>query len=159
MSAKSITFSVNGQRAESTVGAETPLLYILRNDLHLMGTRFGCGAGACGSCTVLLEGRAVNSCDTPLWAVQDKAITTVEGLGTPEHPHPVQRAFLDLQAAQCGYCINGIMMSVAALQRQADLPTETALQAALARHLCRCGTHLRIVQAARLALGLAAPAP
>jgi nicotinate dehydrogenase subunit A len=157
MSTAPINFSVNGQPAESKVDANTPLLYILRNDLQLKGTRFGCGTGACGSCTVLVDGRAVHSCDTPLWAVQHKTITTVEGLASQHHPHPVQQAFLDLQAAQCGYCINGIMLSVVALQQQAETPTEAALQAALARHLCRCGTHLRIVQAARVALGLATP--
>lgn len=148
-------FSVNGAPVEVAVDGDTPLLHVLRNDLQLKGTRFGCGAGACGSCTVLLDGRAVNSCDTPVWAVQDHAVTTVEGLGTPGAPHPVQQAFVELQAAQCGYCINGIMMSVAALQQQATPPTEDELQAALARHLCRCGTHWRILQAARRVLGMA----
>ena len=150
----SITFSVNGASVSVAVDADTPLLYVLRNDLKLKGTRFGCGAGACGSCTVLLDGRAVNSCDTPMWAVQDRSITTVEGLGTPEQPHPVQQAFIDSQAAQCGYCINGIMVSIAALLEQDSAPSEEALQAALARHLCRCGTHMRIVHAARQALRL-----
>lgn len=154
-----IPFRVNGQEAHAAVDADTPLLYVLRNDLQLKGTRFGCGAGACGSCTVLLDGRAVNSCDTPMWAVQDREVTTVEGLGTPERPHPVQQAFVDLQAAQCGYCINGIMLSVAALLQQQAAPSEAALQAALSRHLCRCGTHLRILQAARQALQLAQAVP
>ncbi len=149
-----IPFRVNGQAASAAVDVDTPLLYVLRNDLKLKGTRFGCGAGPCGSCTVLLDGRAVNSCDTPMWAVQDHEVTTVEGLGTPERPHPVQQAFVDLQAAQCGYCINGIMLSVAALLRQDAAPTEAALQVALSRHLCRCGTHMRILQAARQALEL-----
>jgi aerobic-type carbon monoxide dehydrogenase small subunit (CoxS/CutS family) len=147
-------FSINGAPVEVAVDGDTPLLYVLRNDLQLKGTRFGCGAGACGSCTVLLDGRAVNSCDTPVWAVQDHAVTTVEGLGTPDAPHPVQQAFIELQAAQCGYCINGIMLSVAALQQQATPPTEDELQAVLARHLCRCGTHWRILQAARRVLGI-----
>lgn len=147
-------FSVNGHPVEAAAGSDTPLLHVLRNDLQLKGTRFGCGAGACGSCTVLLDGHAVNSCDTPLWAVAGREVTTVEGLGTPEAPHPVQQAFLELQAAQCGYCINGLMMSVAALSRRSPAATEADLQAALARHLCRCGTHWRIVQAARRALGL-----
>lgn len=149
---------VNGQPATATADDDTPLLYVLRNDLQLKGTRFGCGSGHCGSCTVLLDGRAVHSCNTPLWAAQGHNITTVEGLGTPAHPHPVQQAFVDLQAAQCGYCINGIMLSVAALQQQAaaahEVATEAALQAALARHLCRCGAHRRILQAARQVLGL-----
>ena len=150
----SIAFSVNGSGVSVAVDADTPLLYVLRNDLKLKGTRFGCGAGGCGSCTVLLDGRAVTSCDTPMWSVQDRSITTVEGLGTPEQPHPVQQAFIDSQAAQCGYCINGIMVSVAALLEQDAVPSEEALQAALARHLCRCGTHMRIVHAARQALQL-----
>ena len=150
----SIAFSVNGSGVSVAVDADTPLLYVLRNDLKLKGTRFGCGAGGCGSCTVLLDGRAVTSCDTPMWSVQDRSITTVEGLGTPEQPHPVQQAFIDSQAAQCGYCINGIMVSVAALLEQDAAPSEEALQAALARHLCRCGTHMRIVHAARQALRL-----
>lgn len=154
MPTPTITFNVNGHAAGVTVDADTPLLYVLRNDLQLKGTRFGCGHGACGSCTVLLDGRAVNSCDTPMWSVQDHQVMTVEGLGTPEQPHPVQQAFLDGQAAQCGYCINGIMVSIAALLAQDRAPTEEALQSALGRHLCRCGTHLRIVEAARLALGL-----
>lgn len=132
----------------------TPLLHVLRNDLGLKGTRAGCGVGACGSCTVLLDGRAVQSCDTPLWAARDRSVTTVEGLGTPERPHPVQQAFIDEQAAQCGYCINGMMLSMAALGAQEAPPTEAALQAALARHLCRCGTHMRILRAARRALGM-----
>jgi nicotinate dehydrogenase subunit A len=159
MNAIPITFRVNDSPVQAAAHGDTPLLYVLRNDLQLKGTRFGCGAGACGSCTVLLDGRAVNSCDTPLWAAEGHDVTTVEGLGTPEHPHPVQQAFLDLQAAQCAYCINGIMLSVAALRAQAEAPTEGALQAVLSRHLCRCGTHLRILQAARLALGLGPPAP
>ena len=158
-----IRLRVNGQPASSSADGQTPLLYVLRNDLQLKGTRFGCGSGNCGSCTVLLDGRAVHSCDTPLWAAQDHDITTVEGLGTPEQPHPVQQCFIDLQAAQCGYCINGIVLTVAALRQRAEAegtaPTEAALQAALARHLCRCGTHWRILQAARRALGLGTAAP
>jgi nicotinate dehydrogenase subunit A len=158
MSEQPTSFRVNGRAVQAAAGGDTPLLYVLRNDLQLKGTHFGCGAGACGCCTVLLDGRAVNSCDTPLWSVQGHEITTVEGLGTPAQPHPVQQAFLDLQAAQCGYCINGILLSVAALRARAEPPTEAALQAALARHLCRCGTHLRILAAARRVLGLE-PAP
>ena len=148
---------MNGRDASAALDGETRLLHVLRNDLQLKGTRFGCAAGACGSCTVLLDGRAVTSCNTPLWAVQGRDVTTVEGLGTPGQPHPVQQAFIDLQAAQCGYCINGILMSVAALLASAEPVSEAALQTALARHLCRCGTHLRILQAARRVLGLAAP--
>lgn len=148
---------VNGRPVRLEVDGSTPLLHVLRNDLQLKGTRFGCGAGACGSCTVLLDGRAVQSCDVPLEAARGCEVTTIEGLGSAERPHPVQRAFLDLQAAQCGYCIDGVMMSVAALQRRAEPPTEQALQEALRRHLCRCGTHWRILRAARRVLGLAEP--
>jgi aerobic-type carbon monoxide dehydrogenase small subunit (CoxS/CutS family) len=148
-----IRFRLNGAEAEALADADTPLLYVLRNDLEHTGTRFGCGSGACGSCMVLLDGRPVNSCDTPLWAAEGHEVTTVEGLGTPQNPHPVQQAFIELQAAQCGYCINGIMMSVAAL-RERGAVSEAQLQEALARHLCRCGTHWRILRAARQALGL-----
>jgi aerobic-type carbon monoxide dehydrogenase small subunit (CoxS/CutS family) len=148
-------FIVNGCRASVNVDADTALLYVLRNDLGLKGTRPGCAAGACGSCTVMLDGRAVQSCDTPMSAVIERAITTVEGLGTFERPHPVQQAFLDLQAAQCGYCINGMMVSVAALLAVTPEPSEAQLRTALKRHLCRCGTQLRILQAARRAAMLA----
>lgn len=155
MTAPSTCLTVNGSRVCAVAAEDTPLLYVLRNDLGLKGTRAGCSAGACGSCTVLLDGRAVQSCDTPLWAARDRSVTTIEGLGTPAHPHPVQQAFVDEQAAQCGYCINGVMLSVAALITP-DVPaTEAALQAALERHLCRCGTHMRILRAARRVLGLA----
>lgn len=146
--------TVNGQTSSVTVNPDTPLLYILRNDLGLKGTRFGCGTGSCGSCTVMLGGHAVQSCDTPMWAVQNRDITTIEGLGTPEHPHPVQQAFLDEQAAQCGYCINGMMISITALLKRTAVPTDAELLAALDRHLCRCGTHMRILQAARRAVSL-----
>jgi len=149
-----IRFKLNGGEVEIGAGPDTPLLYVLRNDLGASGTRFGCGAGACGSCMVLLDGRPVNSCDTPLSAIEGHQVTTVEGLGTPARPHPVQQAFLELQAAQCGYCINGIMISVAALRERREPVTEAQLQEALSRHLCRCGTHGRILQAARKALGL-----
>ena len=162
MTQSPITFRVNGRDTSAELDGETRLLHVLRNNLQLKGTRYGCGAGACGSCTVLLDGRAVTSCNTPLWAVHGRDVTTVEGLGTPGQPHPVQQAFINLQAAQCGYCINGILMSVAALlapAESAEPATEASLQTALARHLCRCGTHLRILQAARRVLGLAAPAP
>lgn len=154
MSCVPVRLTVNG--APVSVGADddTPLLHVLRNDLRLKGTRAGCGVGACGSCTVLLDGRSVQSCDTPLWAARDRSVTTVEGLGTPEQPHPVQQAFIDEQAAQCGYCINGMMLSVAALGAREAPPTEAALQAALERHLCRCGAHMRILRAARRALGM-----
>ena len=147
-------FKLNGQPVNLTGDSGTPLLHVLRNHLQLKGTRSGCGTGACGSCTVMVDGRAVQSCDMPAAAVNGCEVTTVEGLGSDGHLHPVQRAFLDLQAAQCGYCINGVMMSVAALRRRPEPPSEAALQTALSRHLCRCGTHMRILRAARRALGL-----
>lgn len=154
MSERLIRFRLNGGEAELEADADTPLLYALRNDLGVRGTRFGCGAGACGSCMVMLDGRPVNSCNTPLWAAEGHEVTTVEGLGTPARPHPVQQAFIELQAAQCGYCINGIIISVAALRARDEAVSEAQLQEALSRHLCRCGTHWRILRAARQALGL-----
>ncbi len=149
-----IKFTVNGKltQLEAEVTPDCPLLYVLRNDLKLKGTRFGCGSGACGSCTVLLDGQAVQSCDITVQAVQGKHVTTIEGLGTPEHPHPIQQCFIDEQAAQCGYCINGIMLSVAALLERNPNPSDEQLVTALDRHLCRCGTHMRILTAARAAI-------
>ena len=140
---------VNGLEHEVSAEPKTPLLYVLRNDLQLKGSRFGCGAGQCGACMVIMDGAAVPSCDTPLWSAAGKDITTVEGLGTPEKPHPVQQAFLDEQAAQCGYCINGIMMAAVALLRKTKNPTDAQIVAALDRNLCRCGTHVRILKAIR----------
>jgi nicotinate dehydrogenase subunit A len=134
---------VNGESRDMQADPSTPLVYVLRNDLGLKGTRFGCGTGHCGSCTVVMDGRAVQSCDTPLWSATGKEITTIEGLGTAARPHALQQAFLDEQAAQCGYCINGILMSISALEK----PTEEAILKALERHLCRCGTHVRILRA------------
>jgi len=142
---------VNGADHEVAAEPNTPLVYLLRNDLDLKGTRFGCGSGHCGACTVLVDGKAVHSCDTPLWSAAGREITTIEGLGSIEHPHPLQRAFLDEQAAQCGYCINGIMMSAAALVRKNRGPSDTEIAAALDRNLCRCGTHVRILHAIRSA--------
>jgi nicotinate dehydrogenase subunit A len=143
------TFKLNVNGAETTVSAEadTALLYVLRNDLKLKGTRFGCGLGQCGSCNVLVDGHSVQSCDTPLWAAAGKAVTTIEGLGSIDRPHALQRAFLDEQAAQCGYCINGIIISAKALLDCNPAPTEQEIRAALERNLCRCGAHHRIVKA------------
>ncbi len=138
---------VNGCEREVVAEPDAPLLYILRNDLGLKGTRFGCGAGHCGACTVLFDGNAVQSCDTPLWSAVGHEVTTIEGLGSPEYPHPLQRAFIDEQAAQCGYCINGIIMSAAALLARKAEPTRTEIAAALERNLCRCGTHVRVLRA------------
>ncbi|HTO50724.1 MAG TPA: (2Fe-2S)-binding protein [Burkholderiales bacterium] len=142
---------VNGADREVAAEPNTPLVYLLRNDLDLKGTRFGCGSGHCGACTVLVDGNAVQSCDTPLWSAAGREITTIEGLGSIEHPHPLQQAFLDEQAAQCGYCINGIMMSAAALLRKNRDPGDAEIATALERNLCRCGTHARILRAIRRA--------
>jgi aerobic-type carbon monoxide dehydrogenase small subunit (CoxS/CutS family) len=148
-----VTLRVNGHTHEVAAEPNTPLLYVLRNDLGLKGTRFGCGAGHCGSCTVLVDGNAVQSCDTPLWSASGREITTIEGLGSAEKPHPLQRAFLDEQAAQCGYCVNGIIMSAAALLKKTPRPSDAEIAAALDRNLCRCGTHVRILRAIRRAAG------
>ena len=142
---------VNGEEHEVSAEGGTALLYILRNDLKLKGSRFGCGVGQCGACTVLLDGNAVQSCDTPLWSASGHEITTIEGLGTPQQPHPLQRAFIEEQAVQCGYCINGIIMSAAALLRKNRNFSETQLREALERNLCRCGTHVRVLRAIRRA--------
>ena len=131
----------------------TPLLYILRNDCDLKGTRFGCGSGQCGACHVLLDGASVPACDTPLWAAEGKAVVTVEGLGQGVALHPLQQAFIDEQAAQCGYCLSGILISAAALLEQQPHPTETQVRQALDKHLCRCGSHNRIVRAVLRAAG------
>ena len=144
---QSFTLKVNGQTHTVSAEPNTPLLYILRNDLKLKGTRFGCGEGQCGACTVLIDGKAVQSCDTPLWSAPGHDITTIEGLGTAEAPGRLQQAFIDEQAVQCGYCINGMLMSAQALINKTPKPTEKQVTEALAGHLCRCGTHQRIVQA------------
>ena len=138
---------VNGTEHIVSSEDDTPLLYILRNDLGLKGTRFGCGEGNCGACTVLLDGRAVPSCTTPLWSVPGHEITTIEGLGAPGSLHPIQQAFIDEQAAQCGYCINGIMMSAKALLDVHPVPTDVQVATALERNLCRCGAHFRVLRA------------
>ena len=147
------TFTVNG--LQHTVHAEpgTPLLYILRNDLKLKGAKFGCGIGLCGSCTVLMDGHNVMACDTPLWAAAGKSITTIEGLGNIAAPHALQQAFITEQAAQCGYCISGVIMSAAALLARNPDPSVTEIKQALARNLCRCGSHTRIIKAVQRAAG------
>jgi nicotinate dehydrogenase subunit A len=149
--AERFTLRVNGRAHEVAAEPNTPLLYVLRNDLGLKGTRFGCGAGHCGACTVLVDGNAVQSCDTPLWSASGREITTIEGLGSAEQPHPLQQAFLGEQAAQCGYCVNGIIMSAAALLKKTPRPSDAEIAAALDRNLCRCGTHVRILRAIRRA--------
>jgi nicotinate dehydrogenase subunit A len=138
-----ISFRLNGEDREVDADPDTPLLYLLRNEFALMGARFGCGLGLCGACFVHVDGVSVPSCDTPIWSLQGKTVLTIEGLS----PHPVQQAFLDEQAAQCGFCVTGIIMSAAALLEREPHPSETAVVDALDRHLCRCGAQNRMVKA------------
>ena len=153
---QSFILKVNGQTHTVSAEPNTPLLYILRNDLKLKGTRFGCGEGQCGACTVLIDGKAVQSCDTPLWSAPGHDITTIEGLGTAEAPGRLQQAFIDEQAVQCGYCINGIIMSAQALLIAYPQPNDEQIIEALDRNLCRCGTHVRVLRAIkRVARGAA----
>jgi nicotinate dehydrogenase subunit A len=148
------TLSVNGHPVTVTVDdPDLPLLYVLRNQLHLHGPRFGCGLGQCGACTVHIDGQAVRSCVTPLSSVGDGKVTTLEGLGTPQRLHPLQQAFIDEQAVQCGYCINGMIMQAAAFLKSTPKPSVDDIKQALADNLCRCGTHLRIVRAVKRAAG------
>jgi len=142
-----ISLKVNGGNHEVPADSDTPLLYVLRNDLSLAGAKFGCGLSQCGACTVLVDGKAVRSCVTPIGSLGNAEITTIEGLGTIDKPHPLQKAFIDEQAAQCGYCINGMIMKAKELLDQKPHPTEADVREALAGHLCRCGTHNRIVAA------------
>jgi nicotinate dehydrogenase subunit A len=139
--------TVNGAPISIDAADATPLMDVLRNDLRLTSVRFGCGAEQCGSCMVLIDGVPEYSCGRELWTVAGKSVTTVEGLGTPDRPHRVQRALLDEQAGQCGYCLSGIMISAAALLARNPAPTRADIAAALEKHLCRCGTHVRILRA------------
>ena len=142
-----VTLNVNGRAHTLDIDPETPLLYILRNDLQLNGPRFGCGLGQCGACTVIIEGQAMRSCVVSAASVAERAITTLEGLGTLDNPHPIQQAFIDQQAAGCGYCTSGIMMTAKAfLDREPDA-TPTQLVGALDGNLCRCASHTRILKA------------
>jgi nicotinate dehydrogenase subunit A len=143
----SVRFRLNGVETAVDADPDRSLLDILRGPLGLTGPHFGCGAGECGACNVIVGDRAVTSCDTPLWSVADKDITTVEGLGNAERPHPLQRAFIAEQALQCGYCVPGILMSAAALLNQNPSPSSAEVKEALDRNLCRCGSHNRIVRA------------
>jgi nicotinate dehydrogenase subunit A len=152
------TFEVNGKSVELNLPGDTPLVHVLRHDLALKGTRLGCGEGQCGSCTVWLDGKPVQSCDTPLWSVEGRRVTTIEGLAEAEAPGPLQRIFLDEQAAQCGYCINGIVMSVTALLARHPRPTRAEIVAHLdERHLCRCGAQARILRSIDRAMNELAP--
>jgi nicotinate dehydrogenase subunit A len=150
-----VELSVNGSTILVVVDdPDTPLLYVLRNELGLHGPRFGCGLGQCGACTVHINGNAVRSCITPLSSITDGKVVTLEGLGTDERPHAVQQAFIDEQAVQCGYCINGMIMQSAALLAHNPKPTEQQIKTELTNNLCRCGTHLRIVRAVKRAAGI-----
>jgi len=142
-----ISLRVNGVQHAVPAEPDTPLLYVLRNDLELNGAKFGCGLAQCGACTVLVDGRPVRSCITPIDSLKESEITTIEGLGTIDKPHPLQRAFMDEQAAQCGYCINGMIMAAKDLLDRNPRPTEQDVREGLAANLCRCGTHGRIIRA------------
>jgi nicotinate dehydrogenase subunit A len=142
-----IRFRLNGVDTSVDADPDRPLLDVLRSEFALAGPHFGCGAGECGACNVIVGDRAVSCCDMPLWSVADKDVTTLEGLGSAERPHPLQQAFIAEQAMQCGYCISGILMSAAALLRQNPSPSSDEVKAALDRNLCRCGSHNRIVRA------------
>ncbi len=144
---RALRLNVNGTEHEISAAEDTPLLYVLRNQIGLKAAHFGCGTGECGSCRVLIDGQAVASCDTPLWAAAGKRIITVEGLGDAAHPHPLQNAFIAEQAGQCGYCLPGILISAAALLERNPMPSESEVRAALDQNLCRCGSHNRIVRA------------
>jgi nicotinate dehydrogenase subunit A len=146
-----ITLKVNGRAHEVDADPKTPLLYVLRNDLKLNGAKFGCGLGQCGACTVMVDGEAVFSCLTPILLLQGRAIKTLEGLGTAERPGPLQQAFIDEQAAQCGYCIAGMIMRAQALLESNLSPTDDEIRAHMNPGLCRCGTHMRILRAVRRA--------
>jgi nicotinate dehydrogenase subunit A len=148
-----ISLKVNGAARAVDADPEMPLLYVLRNDLKLNGPKFGCGLGQCGACTVIMDGKAVRSCVTPVGTVGAKPVTTLEGLGSVKKMHPLQKAFMDEQALQCGYCINGMIMSAKALLDATPKPTDAQIKEALAGNLCRCGTHTRILRAIKRASG------
>ena len=152
------TLTVNGKRHVISAEPETPLLYVLRNDLQLKGARFGCGLGQCGACTVLVDGKPVQSCDFPLSAAAGKVVLTIEGLTRNGSPHPLQQAFIAEQAAQCGYCVTGIIMTAKALLDTNPHPSDAEIRAALKGNLCRCGTHQRILRAIRRATASGAKA-
>jgi nicotinate dehydrogenase subunit A len=155
--------TVNGREHNVSADPDTPLLYVLREDLALNGAKFGCGLGQCGACTVMIDGKAALSCMTPILLLDGRQVTTVEGLGTAENPSPLQRAFIAEQAAQCGYCIAGMMMRAQALLQNNPAVSDADIRAELQGNLCRCGTHMRILRAvrraARLMQSAAATAP
>ncbi|WP_017254644.1 (2Fe-2S)-binding protein [Pseudomonas tolaasii] len=142
-----VTLEVNGQKSDVSAMADTPLLLVLRNDLALNGPKYGCGLGECGACTVIIDGMAARSCVFPLAGAAGRQIVTLEGLGTRQAPHPVQQAFIDEQAAQCGYCLNGMIMTTKALLDRNPDPSEAQIRNELSGNLCRCGTHIEILRA------------
>jgi nicotinate dehydrogenase subunit A len=149
-----IKLDVNGKAFDIDADAATPLLYVLRDHLHLNGAKFGCGLGQCGACTVMVDGRAVFSCITPIAALPGRRIKTIEGLGGLDNPGPIQRAFIEEQAAQCGYCIPGMMMRAQALLEENPSPSKAEIRRHMNTNLCRCGTHMRILRAVERAAGL-----
>jgi nicotinate dehydrogenase subunit A len=153
MTQPTIRLTVNGKRHDVDAAPDTALLYVLRNDLALNGPKYGCGLGECGTCTVLIDGHAARSCVIPIEGCIGRDIVTLEGLGTREHPDAVQQAFIAEQAAQCGYCLNGMIMTVKALLSRTPHPTEAAIRDALRYNLCRCGAHVEILRAAMRAAG------
>ena len=158
MHTQSIRLRVNGRVEHLAVDGAVPLLTVLRNDLGLNGPKYGCGLGQCGACTVLVDGVAARSCAMPLAGVAGRELTTLEGLGSAQALHPVQQAFIETQAAQCGYCLNGMIMATVALLRRQPQPSDAQARAALSHNLCRCGTHLEILAAVQLAARLTAQA-
>ena len=151
MTARPMTLNVNGEARTVEASPETPLIYILRNDFELNGPKFGCGLGECGACTVLVDGQAARACALPVRLAEGREIVTLEGLGSVEAPHPLQQAFIDAQAAQCGYCIAGMIMTAKAFLDVQPDPSEAEVREALRHNLCRCGTHVEIVRAVLLA--------
>jgi nicotinate dehydrogenase subunit A len=148
-----VSLKVNGKTQVVDTDPETPLLYVLRDDLKLNGAKFGCGLAQCGACTVIMDGNAIRSCVTPVKAASNHSVTTLEGLGSTKKLHPIQKAFIDEQALQCGYCINGMIMTAKALLDKNPKPTDNQIKEALAGNLCRCGTHTRILRAVKRASG------
>ena len=149
--AAEMKLTVNGREHAFALPEATPLLYVLRNDLTLNGPKFGCGLGECGACTVLIDGRPARACITRLASAANRTVTTLEGIGTPEAPHPVQAAFIAEQAAQCGYCLNGMIMATVALLARNPDPSDAEIRSALKHNLCRCGTHVEILAAVKRA--------
>ena len=152
-----VTLRVNGSEQTLVLADDTPLLFILRNDFALNGPKYGCGLGECGACTVLVDGVAARSCCLPVGLVEGREVTTLEGLGTAENPHPVQAAFIAEEGAQCGYCLNGMIMTVAALLAREAQPSDATITEALRYNLCRCGAHVEILRAAKRAVQMTAP--